>query len=60
MRSLWALPESSQAVQSLYRFLTKSVAALLQVSLKDAPGRPDSTHALSCTPCGDSMREGRG
>ena len=56
VRSLWALPESSQAVQSLYRFLTKSMAALLQVSLRDYIARPVSTHALSCRPCGVSMQ----
>ena len=31
VRSLWAVPKSTRAVQSLYRFLTSSVAALLQV-----------------------------
>ena len=31
VRSLWAVPEAAPAEQSLYRFLTKSLAALLQV-----------------------------
>ena len=39
VHSLWAIPESTRAVQSLYRFLTSSVAALLQVQYRHcAPG----------------------